>query len=64
VRTAILLTPTEEDHRGAIERVLGYPDQDITLADALCAEISDRVEMPVWTYYHHFDVMGARVWRV
>jgi predicted nucleic acid-binding protein len=63
VRTAILLTPTEEDHRGAIGRVLRYPDQDISLADALCAEISERIEAPVWTYDHHFDVMDAPVWR-
>jgi predicted nucleic acid-binding protein len=63
VRTTVLITPTEEDHRGAIGRVLRYPDQDISLADALCAEISDRIEAPVWTYDHHFDVMGARVWR-
>lgn len=63
VRTSVLLTPTEEDHIGAMGRVLRYPDQDISLADALCAEISDRIEAPVWTYDHHFDVMGALVWR-
>lgn len=59
-RTAILLTPTEEDHRGAIRRVLRYRDQDISLADALLAEVSHRLEAPVWTYDHQFDVMGDR----
>jgi len=44
VRTAILLTPTEEDYRGAIRRVSRYPDQDISLVDALGAEIGDRLE--------------------
>jgi predicted nucleic acid-binding protein len=63
VRTAILLTPTEEDYRGAIRRVSRYPDQDISLVDALGAEIGDRLEAPAWTYDHHFDVMDARVWR-
>lgn len=63
VRTTFFLTPTEEDHRRAIRRVLRYPDQDISLADAINAEISDRIEAPVWTYDHHFDVMGAHVWR-
>ncbi len=63
VRTAILLTPTEEDYRGAIRRVSRYPDQDISLVDALGAEIGDRLEAPAWTYDHHFDIMGARVWR-
>ena len=63
VRTAILLTPTEEDYRGAIRRVARYPDQDISLVDALGAEGGDRLEAPAWTYDHHFNVMGARVWR-
>ncbi len=62
-RTAIFVTPTEDDHRGAIRRVLRYPDQDISLADAILAEVSHRLEAPVWTYDHHFDVMGTRVWR-
>lgn len=63
VRTSVLLTPTEEDYRGAIRRVSRYPDQDISLIDALSVEIGDRLEAPAWTYDHHFDVMGARVWR-
>ncbi len=61
--TAILINPTAEDHDRAIARVLRYPDQDISLADAVLAEIGDRLEAPAWTYDHHFDIMGARVWR-
>lgn len=34
------------------------------MADAINAEISDRLQIPMWTYDHHFDVMGSRVWRV
>lgn len=63
VRTTFFLVPAEEDHRRAIRRVLRYPDQDISLADAINAEISDRIGAPVWTYDHHFDIMGARVWQ-
>ena len=40
-----------------------YPDQDISLADAVNAEISERLGVTVWTYDHHFDVMGTGVWR-
>jgi predicted nucleic acid-binding protein len=29
--------------------------------DAVNAEIADRLGLPVWTYDHHFDVMGSRV---
>lgn len=61
VRTAVLLTPTEEDYREAIRRVSSYPDRDISLTDAVNVEIGARLEVPVWTYDHHFDVMGARV---
>lgn len=62
-RTATLVNPTAEDYDRAIERVLRYPDQDISFADAVVAEIGTRLEVPVWTYDHHFDVMGTRVWR-
>ncbi|MDQ3965916.1 MAG: hypothetical protein M3246_05610 [Actinomycetota bacterium] len=61
--TAILMNPTAEDYDRAIARVLRYPDQDVSLADAVVAEISERLDVPVWTYDHHFGVMGARVWR-
>lgn len=40
VRTTVLLIPTEEDHGKAIGRVLRYPDQGISLADAGCAALS------------------------
>lgn len=62
VGTTVLVVPTEEDHRQAIQRVLRYPDQDISLADAVNAAVSGRLETPVWTYDHHFDVMGVGVW--
>lgn len=62
-QTTIFLTPTTDDCEAAVSRVLRYPDQDISLADAVNAEIGDRLEVPVWTYDHHFDVMGSRVWR-
>lgn len=61
--TAVFLRPTEEDYQKAIRRTLRYPDQNISLADAALAEISDRLEIPVWTFDHHFDVVGVRVWR-
>ncbi len=63
VRTTIFIVPIEEDHKKAVGRVLRYPDQNISIADAANAEISDRLQIPIWTYDHHFDVMGAEVWR-
>lgn len=63
LRTTVFIVPIEEDHKKAVGRVLRYPDQDISMADAVNAEIADRLQVPVWTYDHHFDIMGSRVWR-
>jgi predicted nucleic acid-binding protein len=58
-----IINPTPEDYRRAIERVRRYPDQRITLFDAVVATLSERLDVPVWTYDHHFDVMEVQVWR-
>lgn len=46
-----------------MEIPLRYPDQSITLFDAILAVLSDRLALPIWTFDHHFDVMGSDVWR-
>jgi predicted nucleic acid-binding protein len=58
-----LVNPTPEDYRHSIARVRALPDQHITLFDATVAELALRLNLEVWTYDHHFDVMGVRVWR-
>lgn len=60
---ASLLNPTPESYRVAAERVLGYRDQRLSLFDALAAIVSEQRSLAVWTYDHHFDVMGVEVWR-
>ncbi len=32
------------------------------LVDATLAVLSDRLELPVWTYDFHFDVMQIDMW--
>lgn len=61
--TSILVNATEEDYQEASVAILPYRDQDVSLFDAVLAEMSHRLEAPVWTFDHHFDVMGAVVWR-
>lgn len=61
--SAKLLQPTEEDYILAGEKIKQYSDQKITLFDAVTATISQRLNIPVWTYDHHFDVMLISVWR-
>ncbi|WP_254566874.1 PIN domain-containing protein [Oscillatoria sp. HE19RPO] len=60
---AELINPTEQDYQTALARVRLYPDQRITLFDALTGAIAQRLQHPVWTYDYHFDVMGIPVWR-
>jgi hypothetical protein len=59
----VLLAPSAEDYAAALDRPLGYPDQAITLFDAILAVMGERLRVPVWTFDHHFDVMGVAVWR-
>jgi uncharacterized protein len=63
VGTSIFENASTEDYRKGSYRVLQYADQDITLVDAVIAEISARLAVPVWTFDHHFEVMGTNVWR-
>ncbi len=62
IRNSRFVNPTPEDYQRAVERTRRYPDQTITLFDAVAA-LSDRLDLPVWTYDHHFDIMGTEVWR-
>ena len=64
IQGAILIAPTEHDYEKAIRCVLRYPDQDISLADAITVEVGRRLSVPVWTYDYHFDIMGSLVWRM
>ena len=36
-----------------------YSDQSIVLHDAIVAAFSRRVNVPVWTFDRHFDVLGV-----
>ncbi len=58
-----LLNPTPEDYQEAIKTLLLFTDQTITLFDATVAILARRLNLMVWTYDHHFDVMRAPVWR-
>ena len=58
-----LVAPSDEQYVAAMDRVALYRDQPITVFDALLAAMSGELGLPVWTYDHHFDVMGITVWR-
>jgi len=58
-----LVNPSTEDYRQAAARLAAFADQSITLFDATVAVLASRMEVQVWTYDHHFDVMRVPVWR-
>ncbi len=58
----IPVNPEPGDYQEAVLRVLKYPDQPITLCDAVVAVLSEKMNQPVWTYDYHFDVMRAVRW--
>lgn len=57
------ITPTSADYLSATTLVRRYPDQTITLFDALTATMAVRLGIPIWTFDHHFDILRAPVWR-
>jgi len=60
---AALVNPIVADYREAVAKVQSLKDQPITLFDALVASLAGRLDLAVWTYDHHFDVMRVTVWR-
>jgi predicted nucleic acid-binding protein len=61
--TSLLTNATTEDYQDAAVTILPDRNQDLTLFDTVLAAMSDRLEAPVWTFDHHFDVMRVGVWR-
>lgn len=57
------INPLPEDYEEAHRQAAAYVDQAITLFDAVLAVLSRRLQLPVWTYDYHFDLMRASVWR-
>jgi len=61
--SARLLNPGEQDYAEAIRRTASYPEQAVTLFDALLAALSERLSLAVWTYDRHFEILRVRLWR-
>ena len=60
---ASLLNPAPDNYGRASDLLLAYQDQDFSLFDVVTAVMGERLELPVWPYDHHFDVMRVEVWR-
>jgi predicted nucleic acid-binding protein len=40
-----------------------FPDQRITLVDAVTAVMAGKLGMPVWSFDRHFAAMRVKLWR-
>ena len=60
---AILLNPEPEHYAAAEGLVHRYPDQMITMFDAVVAVLGEQLGVPVWTYDADFEIVRANVWR-
>jgi predicted nucleic acid-binding protein len=40
-----------------------FPDQRITLVDAVTAVMADKLGMPVWSFDRRFAAMRVKLWR-
>ena len=63
VTDARLVNPAPEDYERAVTKVMALAGQRITLVDATLAALASRMNLEVWTYDRHFDVMRVGVWR-
>ena len=61
-RGPLPLEPIKADYLQAFETVQRLTDQDVTLFDAVLASFAIRSNLPVWTFDHHFDTLGAQRW--
>jgi uncharacterized protein len=52
-----------DDYERAVDTVLRFSDQDLTLFDTLLLAVSARRDAPIWTYDHHFDILRANRWQ-
>ncbi len=57
------INPTAEDYQAATSIITKFPDQKITLFDAVTVILANQINLPVWTYDYHCDIMKAKVWR-
>lgn len=58
-----LVNPTPQDFHEGVRILRAFSDQPITLFDATLCILAARLSSEIWTYDHHFDILGAPVWR-
>ena len=62
VSASILINPEREDFLVAIDLMLRFRDQPITIFDGVAATVCGRLRIRVWAYDHHFDLLRVKRW--
>jgi predicted nucleic acid-binding protein len=57
-----LINPEPSDYLKASGLIAAYPDQVITLFDAVAAAVGQRLNLDLWTYDRHFDLLRSKRW--
>lgn len=63
VESTHVINPQSNQYKAARVLAARYPDQSLTLYDALLAVLSKTLDTPIWTFDKHFDILMANVWR-
>lgn len=58
-----MVNPVAEDYWMAAKLAGRFTDRSITLFDSIVAAVDTRLQIEIWTYDHHFDVLHLPVWR-
>jgi predicted nucleic acid-binding protein len=59
---SVLVNPEAADYKLAMVQLHRFPDQPITLVDAVTAVLAKRLQIRVWTFDRHFVAMRTRIW--
>lgn len=60
---AVLVNPDAADYLASASLLDRFPDQLITLTDAVTAVLSRRLRIAVWSFDRHFTLLAAKQWR-
>jgi predicted nucleic acid-binding protein len=60
---ATVVQPMLDDLTAAAQLTRRFNEPPLTMFDAVLAVVSQRLDLPVWTFDHRFDALHAPVWR-
>ena len=63
IMTGDMVNPEPVDYVNAAAQVTRFPDQSITLVDAVTAVLAARLNASVWAFDRHFQTMRTPLWQ-